>query len=184
MHLCSYELLQHNFRKKILSVKMSDIENRPPTSVLATKTGPKDSNIKPKEIIVKPKVKLIVFSSKMTNISMFSRIIQVLPAEKSFKPCSRPAKTRLCWWVYKHTHATENYPKLMTITNSTRSFTMLAHCACTAGSRWVRAGAIWSWNNVARESNLDLQYWSQNKFSPPAIWSKLLPVRFPELCGG
>ena len=76
---------------------MSDIENRPPTSVLATKTGPKDSNIKPKENIVKPKVKLIVFSSKMTNISMFSRIIQVPPAEKSFKPCSRPAKTRLYW---------------------------------------------------------------------------------------
>ena len=79
---------------------MSDIENRPPTSVLATKTGPKDSNIKPKENIVKSKVKWIVFSSKMNNISIFSRIIQVAPeppAEKSFKPCSRLAKTRLCW---------------------------------------------------------------------------------------
>ena len=36
---------------------MSDIENRPPTSVLATTTGPKDSNIKSKENIVKSKVK-------------------------------------------------------------------------------------------------------------------------------
>ena len=143
--MCSYELLQHNFRKKIFSVKMSDIENRPPTSVLATTTGPKDSNIRPKENIVKSKVKWLVFSFKMTNISIFSRIIQMAPAEKSFKPCSRPAKTRLCWWVYQPTHAMEVFSKLMTITNSTRSFTMLAHCARTAGSRWVRAGAIWSW---------------------------------------
>ena len=56
-YVCSYELLQHYFRKKILSVKMSDIENRPPTSVLATTTGPKDSNVKSKENIVKSKVK-------------------------------------------------------------------------------------------------------------------------------
>ena len=113
--MCSYELLQHNFRKKILSVKMSDIENRPPTSVMATKTGPKDSNIKPKENIVKSKVKWIVFSFKMTYISIFSRIVQVAPAEKSFKPCSRLAKTRLYWWVFnilchwKFSKADDNY---------------------------------------------------------------------------
>jgi len=37
---------------------MSDIENRPPTSVLSSKPGLKDANIKPKDKIVKPKEKL------------------------------------------------------------------------------------------------------------------------------
>ena len=41
---------------------MSDIENRPPTSVLSSKPGLKDANIKPKDKIVKPKVKLSIVS--------------------------------------------------------------------------------------------------------------------------
>ena len=41
---------------------MSDIENRPPTSVLSSKPGLKDANIKPKDNIVKPKVKLSIVS--------------------------------------------------------------------------------------------------------------------------
>ena len=45
-----------------ISHKMSDIENRPPTSVLSSKPGLKDANIKPKDNIVKPKVKLSIVS--------------------------------------------------------------------------------------------------------------------------
>ena len=36
---------------------MSDIENRPPTSVLSSKSGLKDGITKPKDKIVKPKVR-------------------------------------------------------------------------------------------------------------------------------
>ena len=36
---------------------MSDVENRPPTSVLSSKTGPKDGIAKPNDKIVKPKVR-------------------------------------------------------------------------------------------------------------------------------
>jgi len=43
---------------------MSDIENRPPTSVLSSKPGLKDANIKPKDNIVKPKEKLSGFERK------------------------------------------------------------------------------------------------------------------------
>ena len=39
-----------------LASKMSDVENRPPTSVLSSKSGLKDGITKPKDKTVKPKV--------------------------------------------------------------------------------------------------------------------------------
>jgi len=53
--LNSLNTLLKSFRREI---KMSDIENRPPTSVLTSKSGPKDGITKPKDKTIKPKEKL------------------------------------------------------------------------------------------------------------------------------
>ena len=86
---------------------MSDIENRPPTSVLSSKSGPKEGITKPKDKTTKPKVSywqarihvsLLSVNPKYWKCNYLSRRSWVVPRGRNFKPCSLQAKTRLCWW--------------------------------------------------------------------------------------
>ena len=133
---------------------MSDIENRPPTSVLSSKSGLKDGITKPKDKSIKPKVRYWhakkYASFCCLNVMWLKKLVVsrrswAVLREKSCKPCSLRAKTRLCWWesLYDLTmkHMVIHMCIMMYVTKHMMIDTNLTHGASPCLHGWEHMSA-------------------------------------------